>query len=369
MNIGVNARFLNSEILEGMGRYTFEILSRMVASHPNDTFYFFFDRPYLDKYVLGPNVIPIVVTPAARHPFLFYYWFEHRLVSAANKYSLDVFYSADNFLSLKLKVPTALVVHDLAYMHYPQHIPWLARSYYRIFMPKFIKKASHVITVSEYVKSDVIQSSKIEADRVSVIYNALPERTQMANELVDRIKGPYFVFVGSVNQRKNIKKALLAFEKVRGSSNLRFVLIGKKYNLDSDTEKIFDRLLKNGSLIHLKGIKDDELMSILANAKAMVYVSFFEGFGIPLLEAMAAGIPIITSNVTSMPEVIDEAGLTVNPNNVDDIAEAMTRLYSDEELCQELVSKGKTRMAQFSWERSAVQTYDVLQSLAVNTQA
>jgi len=278
---------------------------------------------------------------------------------------LMCFIPSDNFMSLSLNIPTALVIHDLAYLHYPRHIPWLARQYYRLFMPKFIAKADRIITVSQFVKEDVLNKSDVDEEKVDIVHNALPVRVPNEDRSTYDFEYPYFVYVGSINQRKNIKNALLAFEEVqRVHTDMKFVLIGKKYNLDSATDKVFQRLVSGDVLIHLQNVSDGSLMGLLRKAKALVYISLFEGFGIPLLEAMDAEIPIITSNVSSMPEVVGDAGLKVDPNNIREIAAAMARIIHDSELCQTLVSKGRSRLAVFSWEKSANKTYSILKKIA-----
>ena len=141
MRIAVNTRFLLPNKLEGIGRFTLEVLRRMVNSHPEHEFYFFFDRKYDPSFVLSENVIPIILFPPARHPFLFYWWFEWSVARALKKHNIDVFLSTDNFCSLNTKVPTVLVTHDLAFAHFPEQVGFLQRKYYQYFTPRFLAKA------------------------------------------------------------------------------------------------------------------------------------------------------------------------------------------------------------------------------------
>ncbi len=121
MRIAINTRFLIKEKIEGMGLFTYEVVKRMVEQHPEDEFFFFFDRPFDPTFIFGKNVTPVVLFPPARHPFLFYWWFEWSIAKALKKYGIDVFLSPDNFLSLSTKVKSVLVTHDLAYLHFPEH--------------------------------------------------------------------------------------------------------------------------------------------------------------------------------------------------------------------------------------------------------
>lgn len=353
MKIGINARFLHSEILEGLGRYTWETTKRMVLYHPNDTFYFFFDRPYLSKYIIASNIIPVVVRPAARHPFLFYYWFEFVLPRSIGELGLDVFYSADNFLSLKLKIPTVLVLHDLAYNHYPKHIPFIARSYYKHYIPKFIKHANEIICVSQYVKDDIVSTYQVNPFKITVAYNALPNRIRSNTAKFD-IDKRYFVYVGSLNPRKNIGNMLLAFKSLLTEGfDLKFVLVGKIFNLDTETITLISELKTTGRVLHLTNVSDQELPSIIEGAIAMTYVSLFEGFGIPILEAMDLGVPVITSNVSSMPEVASAAAILIDPTSISEIAKAMADLATDKQLVAKLRTKGYKRVKNFSWDKTS----------------
>lgn len=362
MNIGINARFLFSEILEGVGRYTWETTKRMIQNHPGDHFFLFFDRPYPKKYIIADNVTPIVVSPPARHPLLFYIWFEHRLPKLIEKYDIDVFYSADNFLSLRSEVPTLLVIHDLAYLHYPEHIRWAHRKYYRHFTPRFLNKAGHIITVSNYVKQDLITQFSINENRISVAYNALPERTNtlyVKKPILDK----YFLYVGSLNPRKNISNLIQAFNDLEKQSDIKLVLIGTPYNLKKGTQRLIELGKRDKNIIHLTGISDDELMSYIEHAEALAYPSYFEGFGIPIIEAMALGTPVITSNVSSMPEVAGGAAILIDPNSVSELKEAMYMILEDKELVANKVELGYERVKYFSWDDTSSIIYNQLHQL------
>ena len=156
MIIAINTRFLLKGKLEGIGWFTNEIVRRMVVNHPEHEFIFLFDRPYDPQFIFASNINPVVISPPARHPILWYIWFEWSVRRALKKYKADIFISTDGFLSLSSKVPSLLVVHDLAFEHYPQHLPFKFRYYLQKFTPKFVRKATHTITVSSYSKKDLI---------------------------------------------------------------------------------------------------------------------------------------------------------------------------------------------------------------------
>ena len=171
MRIAVNTRLLIKGKLEGMGWFTHEVVKRLVQEHPEDEFIFFFDRPYSPEFIYGDNVTAVVLFPPARHPVLFYLWFEWAVASALKKYRADVFLSPDNFLCLRTNVKTTLVTHDLAHLHFPGQLPFSQRSYYRHFVPKFNRRADRIVTVSEYTKADIVRQYGIAPEKIAVAYN------------------------------------------------------------------------------------------------------------------------------------------------------------------------------------------------------
>jgi len=161
MNIAVNTRFLIKDKLEGIGLFTYETLMRITRNHPEHNFFFLFDRKFDPSFVFSDNVTPIVMWPQARHPVLWYYWFEVAIPKMLNKINADVFLSTDGFLSLKTDKKQVLVIHDLAFEHFPQHMPNLQRKYCTHFTPKFAHKADKISTVSEFSKRDILSSYNI----------------------------------------------------------------------------------------------------------------------------------------------------------------------------------------------------------------
>ncbi|HPB25791.1 MAG TPA: hypothetical protein PLE11_08500, partial [Bacteroidales bacterium] len=141
MNIAVNTRLLLDNRLEGIGWFTFETLRRIVTAHPEHTFYIIFDRPYHKKFIFSDNVVPVVVGPQARHPLLFYLWFEFSVPRVLKRIKADVFLSPDGYGSLRCRVQQLLVMHDLNFEHYPKDLPWIISRYYRYFFPRFARKA------------------------------------------------------------------------------------------------------------------------------------------------------------------------------------------------------------------------------------
>ncbi len=361
MRIGVNARFLLKDKLEGIGWFSYETLIRITRAHPEHEFYFFFDRPYHKDFLFSKNITPVILYPQARHPFLFYLFFEWSIPFALKKYKIDYFISPDGYLPLKSKVPSLAVIHDIAFEHRSTDVGKLMLKYYRYYFPRFANKATRIATVSEYSKQDIINTYKISENKIDVVYNGSNElykpldivlqentKTRYTNNC------DYFVYVGSLNPRKNIANLLKAFDvfKRKDSTNKKLLIVGKVMTDDQHFKLALESMQYKTDVLFTGRIPNEELHLVLASATALVYIPFYEGFGIPILEAFNCNTPVITSNVTSLPEVAADAALFVDPNNVNEIAESM-HLILNTIIRNNLKVKMKDRAINFSWEKTA----------------
>lgn len=370
MRIAINTRFLLQGKLEGIGWFTYEIVKRMVESHPEHEFIFFFDRPYHPDFIFGKNVKPVVLQPPARHPVLFLIWFEWSVKKALKKYKADVFISTDGMLSLRTKIPTLLVIHDLAFKHYPDHLPFKFRFFLNYFTPKYAHNARHIVAVSSYTKKDIQESYQVEEGKISVVYNGSNEKyhplsfdeKQLIKEQYSQ-GCEYFVFAGALHPRKNVERLMKAFAlfKKKQRSNMKLLVIGRFAWKSEGIRQEWESNAFHEDILHYDYMLVDELSKVIGAAYAMVYVSLFEGFGIPALEALSCRVPLIASNTTSIPEVAGDAAIYVNPEKVEEIAQAMSTLYKDEHLRGQLVEKTLAQAAKFGWDQSAIQFYQVLE--------
>jgi glycosyltransferase involved in cell wall biosynthesis len=361
MKIAVNTRILLPGKLEGVGRFTYEVLKRLVEMRPDDEFFFFFDRPHDEAFVFGPNVRPVVLSPQARHPLLFYCWFEHSVAEKLKELRPDLFLTPDGFLSLKAKIPTVQVIHDIAYVHFPEQISWINRQYYRRFMPRFVKKAHSIVAVSEFSKRDVVREFGVAAEKISVACNGarpglkpltIEERARARDKYSDG--KPYFLYVGAIHPRKNISRLIQAFDtfKEKTGSPIKLLLAGRKAWKVKEIENSWEQAHFREDILFLGYVDDEELPALYGGAFCLTYVSLFEGFGIPILEAMKAGIPVITSKRSSMPEVGGEAVLLADPYSIASIAESLQLLWENPRLQQKLVLLGLQQCKQFTWEKA-----------------
>ncbi len=370
MRIAINTRFLLSHKMEGFGWYTYEITKRLVAQHPEHTFILFFDRKYDEKFVFGKNVIPVVLNPQARHPILFKIWFNQSVKRALKKYKADIFFSPDGYLSLTTQVKQVAVMHDLNFVHNPKDLKPAMRNYYATQFPRFAKKAAHIVTVSEYSKQDICTQYNLPETNVTAIWNGASEAFQpLSTEAIQAVRqkysngAPYFLFVGAIHPRKNVRRLILAYAKFRKDhpeSTKRLVIVGAELWNNAGMDLEISASLKNE--IHFTGhLPLEELAKVMGAAEIFAYVPYFEGFGIPLAEAMRCGTPILAGNRTSLPEVGGDAAVYCDPFDVDDIAQKMGELSNDEALRSTLREKGLERSKLFSWDTAAEKVWEVLQ--------
>jgi len=362
MKIAVNTRFLLKEYLEGYGYFIYETFKRITAAHPEHEFIFIFDRPYDQRFVFGSNAKAVVTGPPARHPLLWKLWYDIKVPALLRKYKADVFVSCDGFCSLGTKVPQCLMVHDLAFLHYPSLIPKSHLLYYKRYTPKMLAKAKAITTASAFSKNDIIDQYVVSADKINVVYNAakeifepLTDEEKQATKAKYTGRKEYFIYAGAIHPRKNLVNLLKAFSlfKKRQQSSMKLVLTGRlAWKYDSfvknlKTYKYRDDVVMTGY------VGEEEIKKLIGSAYAMVYPSLFEGFGVPVLEAMQSDVPVITSINSSMQEIAKEAALYADPESPADIAEKMMLLYKDEKLRSQLIEKGRVTGKQYSWEQSA----------------
>ena len=367
MRIAVNVRVLLKNKLEGVGWYEYEVLSRLAVAHAEDTFIFFFDRPFDPSFVFAENVKPIVIFPQARHPFLFAWWFEWSVTRALKRYKADVFLSPDNFCSLRTSVPTCLVLHDVAWTHPESNVGGLVQRYYDFFMPKFLEKARRIVTVSHFVKQDALRVYPfLDAEKIAVAHNACrSDFKPLENDEKNAVKAKYtegvdfFIFVGAVHPRKNVHRLIEAFSlfKKRTDSPMKLVIVGRFAWQTGNVKTAFEASDYQKDIIFTGYVANEEVPKLVGSALAVTYVSLSEGFGIPILEGFNCDVPVLTSTTTSMPEVAADAALLVNPESVEEIAAALKRLASDKDLRTEMIKKGQLRRQDFDWHKAAAILY------------
>ena len=370
MKIAINTRFLLASKMEGFGWFTYETVKRLVTQHPEHEFIFFFDRAFDERFIFGKNVKGVVLSPQARHPILFKLWFNVSVTKALKKYDVDVFLSPDGYVSLKTEVPQIAVIHDLNFEHYPEDLPKNVAKYLRNYFPKFARKAKQIITVSNYSRDDIVDTYGISEDKITVAHNggsdafvplSVEEKQFAQNQYASGSE--YFVFVGALHPRKNVNRLFEAFDKFKykSGSKIKLLIIGEKLWRDKGLESAYNIMASKEDVLFTGHLSLEKLTKAVGGAKALVFPSYFEGFGIPLVEAMKASCPIICGNKTALPEVAGDAALLIDPFSVDELSDALFEMDSNEAFREELIAKGQERSKLYSWDFTADKIWEVVE--------
>lgn len=362
MVIAVNAIFFQQHLLEGYGRYAFEIVNRLAKSFPEHEFVLVYDRTHQNLTIIAPNVKSIQVGPPARHVPAFLYWYNITAVLALKKIKPDIWVQPYGFCSLTSKTPQLLVVHDLAFHHFPNQISWHQRWHYKIFTPLFLRKATRIVTVSEFSKKDITQQYPTMKKPIEVVSGAAninftpiswAEKEQIKEVYTNGYE--YFLSVGGISPRKNMMNLLKAFSlfKKWHKTNMKLVFVGRLAWQYQDFQEKLKTYKYRNDVILTGYIADETLHKLTASAYAALYISNFEGFGLPILEAMQSGVPVIAANNSSMPEVGGDAALYVDAENPSAIAAQMQLIYRDEKIREICIQKGLQRATHYSWKEAA----------------
>ncbi len=358
MKIAVDARALSSPIV-GIGRYTESLLLEMIPK--GGQWFLYSDMPLLRDYsVLGDVTVRVPNRPVRLAPL----WCQFGFTRWAQRDDIDVFWSPRHHLPLllPLRVRKIVTIHDLVWLRFPRTMKPLGWLFEFLFMPPSLYLADQIISVSQFTANELGQVFKLSPSRISAIPNAAFPGGQ--NGAVTAL-GPadvddeYFLFVGTPEPRKNLLRLLQAFKRL-DRTGIRLFVVGSDGWGNQNVGQMAMQLGIAESVV-LFGRRDDaDLAYLYEHALALVMPSLYEGFGLPLLEAMSHGVPVITSDCASMPEVAGEGGLLVDPYSIDEIATAMGRLLDDKALRARLSDKSREQAEKFSWQLAGESTLSVI---------
>ncbi len=372
MNIIINTRLLIKNKLDGIGRFTLETLKRITQNNPKTTFHFIFDRKYSKEFIFSQNVIPHILYPPTKHPILWYIWFEIQLPKLIRSLNADIFFSPDGFIPTKsINIPIVTTIHDINFEHRPKDLIWSHSLFYRHYFKKYATICDRIITVSEFSKNDIIKHYNIKSHKIDVVYNGVSTdfkkiSEDVKREICDRYSNgnEFFIFIGSLHRRKNIKNLLLAFDQYKQTgSDINLIIAGENKWLDLEAKNIYHNMKYKSNVFFLGKISENILPKILGSAKSLCFISLFEGFGLPIIEAMKSGVPVITSNRSSMPEIANNAALIVDPFNIDEIAKAMSEMDINNQKRMELIKLGDQQVIKFDWDQSAKKMWNIMKSV------
>ena len=361
MRIAINTRLLVKGKMDGIGWFTYETTRRMVKAHPEHTFYLLFDRNPDPDFVFADNAIPVVLHPPARHPILWWLFFEVSVSMFLRREKIDLFLSPDGFLPLHSDVPSLAVIHDINFEHSSDNLRPSHQRFMTSFFPRYACKATRIATVSEFSKRDIVETYRVDSKKIDVVYDGAHDgyrpHTEQEKESTRQhyTQGkPFLIFISTILKRKNLANLLLAFDKVKDKDtrDLKLVVVGNKVWWQDELAVAYDGMRHQADVVMPGHVEPSELAALLSASEALIYPSYFEGFGIPVLEAMYAETAVIASRTTSLPEVGGEAALYIDPASPDDIAHAISML-EDGELRADLIARGLIQREKFSWNRTA----------------
>lgn len=367
MKVAVNTRWLLKDRLEGMGWFTYSLMKRLVDNHPDVQFHFIFDRKPDESFRFGENVVFHTVAPQARHPLLWKVWNHFTVPRKLKRIKPDVYFSPDGMAALGWKGNQLLAIHDLNFEHHPEWIPHNVAKFYQKYMMMYAQKAQRLVCVSEYTLNDCVKTWGIPKSKMDIVYNAPQGHFTYQPEAQPDLPFEgfnYFVCVGSLNPRKNLALAARAFTKYKlKGGKAELVFVGTTMLADEELNRVLEES-PYASHIHFVGRKEgDELNKILSRAKALLFPSLFEGFGIPIIEAMSAGTPVISSHASCMPEIAGDAAILLSPSNVEAWVNAM-RSIEENEVRESWIEKGLNRAKDFSWDTSAEKLWNNIEKTA-----
>jgi glycosyltransferase involved in cell wall biosynthesis len=362
MRIAINARLLIPGKLDGIGWFTWETFTRIFRSHPDVEFHLFFDRKPPEEFRAFPNVVCYHTLPPARRPWLFHLWLEYTIPWMLKRVKADLFVSPDGLGTLAGTCPQLAVIHDINFVRHPGDMPKAYSDYYNTLTGRLVKHASRLATVSAFSRNEIVCEYGVSPEIIDIIPNAASDRFQpISQEEARRVRSertsgaPYFLFVGSIHPRKNIPRLLEAFDAFLSNhgTDHRLMIAGTTFWMFEPVEKALESMKHRDRVVFTGRLTGEELPEIVAASEGLTFMSYYEGFGIPLLEAFQCGVPVLTSKDTAMEEVAAGAALLADPFSVEAIAEGLSQLTFNHEVRNELVQKGLQRATAFSWDHSA----------------
>jgi glycosyltransferase involved in cell wall biosynthesis len=366
----------------GIGRTLENILLSMSQLDPDSSFYLFvnFDQDAFSKRPWPSNIKIITYGVSKNNPIANIFWHQYGYQLFLKRFGCGYSLIPNFSLLLWKNLPTVVVIHDLIEFNVPSKFNRVRIAYRHIAVPRMARHADRVITVSEHSKNDIVNRCRIDPAKVVVAYNGCDrslfkrydeETVSLRLGQLQLIPNSYILYVGTIDYPgKNVHSLIKAFFRLKERYNIdeKLIIVGGRGHRAS---VVFDMV--NGSRfskdVRFFGFaQDEDLPCLYSGAKLFCFLSYYEGFGLPLLEAMSCGCPVMAADTSSLPEVVGDAGLIVNPNDIDQISNAIYRVIKSPELQWTMRANGLNRANEFSWHRAANQYLNVFQSMNIRSQ-
>lgn len=369
MKIGINARYLQKET-SGIINYLLNLIINLKKIDRQNEYILFFgnDKP-VPAEVLCDNFKSDIPSMPTNSQIMRVLWEHLYLPVAIKKLKIDVFHEPSFIAPVFKKCPTVITIYDLAFLYYPKCFTRRNVMYFKAMLAGSINRADAIIAISENTKKDIINHFKVHPDKIKVIYGGVDAFFRIVNnaEETSRVKRKfnitkeYILNVSLISPRKNLISLLKSFKKLREDKNIdcQLVIAGGKGWRYKDIFKMVRLLELDNNIIFTDYVSNEELLHLYNNAMLFAYPSLYEGFGLPILEAMACGCPVVSSSTSSIPEVCADAAMLVNPESIDDLTEAIYIMITEDSIKQVYKKKGLERIKYFLWEGTAQKTLSV----------
>ncbi len=357
----------------GIGRYTRELVQALAAEWPAAQYRLFVANARRAALPSLPGQNFSWQPTRLSERWLARLWYRLQLPLAINRWTgpLHLFHAPDFFLPpVDASTRTIVTVHDLSFVRHPESVMPGMSHHLNTWVPRSVQRANHVIAVSEATRQDLIELYRTPPDKISVLYHGVtPEFAPVTsaarlNEVRQKYnlgQNPFILSVGTLQPRKNYQRLVRALAQLEADLSL-VIVGGRGWQVEPLLAEIEQRKL--AARVHLPGfVADADLPALYSAAALFVYPSLYEGFGLPALEAMACGTPVIATNRSALPEVVGNAGLLIDPYNVDELAAAINRLLRDADLRAQLAAAGRARAAQFTWPAMARQLVELYRQI------
>jgi glycosyltransferase involved in cell wall biosynthesis len=374
MNIAIDARVLGKGIT-GTGRYLVFFLDKIDLDKRNNQLFLIINSDnFLSKYSADKDFIYIKAPNMKKLDKIFSpIWLNIFLPRLLNRYKIDLYFTCNILLPIKKikNVKTVAIVHDVIHRADKSFYPFFYRLYLNFFLPQTLKNADKIITVSNYSKEDIVKFYKVEKEKIEVVYSSADKKFQPKTYSDDEIKRfssklnlpeRFILYVGVLEKRKNIVGLVeIALMLKNKGYNIPLVLVGKKGFGFDQIENLIAK--HNDVIIHFSFVDDDDLLFLYNNALVFVFPSFYEGFGLPPVEAMQCGLPVITSNTSSLPEVVGDGGILKSPNDIEGFVNTIIKFYEDKNYYKSMRLKALEQSKKFSSEKSTKEIVKVFEEL------
>lgn len=366
MNIAINTLSIRSKYT-GIGVYTKNLIHALSKTDKHNRYFLCLNAENYDDFAIEQANFENVLVRAPLKKY--YLWEQFYLPVFIKKKRIDIIHGPRSVLPLLSGAKSVVTIHDLAFIHFPEVIRYSPINYWPVFVRRSAIRADHIIAVSKNTKKDIIRLFDIPENRITVTYEGCGDHFKKVTDksslatLSERYGLPerFILYVGNIEPRKNLGillQALILLMK-NHSLELKLVIVGKKGWLYSDFFKLIKQLYLENSIVFTGYVEDKDLPGIYSLADVFVYPSKYEGFGLPLLESMACGTPVIASNTSSIPEIVGASGLLFSPNRPDELAACINQLVNDPGLRARLVQSGIERSKLFSWKKMAMETLQI----------